>query len=139
MKSMPESPATRNRPMCDTSNSPATARTAKCSSRMDVYCCGMSHPPKSTMRPPSATCRSYSGVRRGALGVKRVVDVDGVGVDELAELLVVAAPRLADHLCGVPRPGHCPLELLRDLRSARLVTQAAVKQHLGPFVVAGRG
>src|SRR5258708_9616438 len=128
MKSMPESPATRNRPMCDTSNSPATARTAKCSSRMDVYCCGMSHPPKSTMRPPSATCRSYSGVRRGALGVKRVVDVDGVGVDELEQLLVVAAPRLGDDLCDVARPVHCPLQLRPDLPSGRLVTQPALKQ-----------
>src|SRR5216683_2672678 len=139
MKSTYESPATRNRPMCDTSNSPATLRTAKCSSRMDVYCCGMSHPPKSTMRPPSATCRSYSGVRRGSLAVKRVVDVDGVGVDELQELLVVAAPRIGHDLRDVARPVNCPLELLRDLRRGRLVTQVAAKQHLGPFVVVGRG
>src|SRR5260370_7352806 len=108
MKSMPESPATRNRPMCDTSNSPATARTAKCSSRMDVYCCGMSHPPKSTMRPPSATCRSYSGGRRGALGVKRVVDVDGVGVDELEEPPVVPPPPLPHDPRPLAPPVPCP-------------------------------
>src|SRR5216683_5511489 len=138
-KSTAPSPKRRNRPMCDTSNRPAAFRTAKCSSRMDVYCCGMSHPPKSTMRPPSATCRSYSGVRRGALGVKRVVDVDGVGVDELQELLVVAAPRIGHDLRDVARPVNCPLELLRDLRRGRLVTQVAAKQHLGPFVVVGRG
>src|SRR5665213_2089389 len=30
---------------------PARFRTAKCASRIEVYCCGSSQPPKSTMRP----------------------------------------------------------------------------------------
>src|SRR5438874_1808085 len=35
-----DAPATRKRPMWETSNRPAAWRTAKCSSRMDVHCGG---------------------------------------------------------------------------------------------------
>src|SRR5207302_1939778 len=72
-KSRLDPPAMRNRPMCETSNRPATLRTAKCSSRIEVYCCGISQQPKSTIRPPRATCLSCRGVRV----VSRLAD-DGV-------------------------------------------------------------
>src|SRR5262245_48386941 len=115
------SPTTRNLPMCDTSKSPATLRTARCSSRIDVYCCGISQPPKSTMRPPRATCRSYSGVRFVVwlLAVDGVVDFELVGVDEREELLVVPASRVGHDLGDVTCPLDRPLELLRDLRLRR--------------------
>src|SRR2546423_10910306 len=110
-KSRLSSPAIRNRPICETSNRAADLRTAKCSSRIEVYCCGISHPPKSTMRPPRETWRSLGGVRfRGLFAVNRVVGVDGVGGDEPPQLLVVAAPRLAHPLGHLTGPLHPSLQ-----------------------------
>src|SRR5439155_18513970 len=99
-------PSTLSRPICDTSKRPATLRTARCSSRIEVYCCGISQPPKSTMRPPRATCRSYSGVCESALAVKCVeifecFRIDGVGFDEGQQLFVVAAARVGYDLVDV--------------------------------------
>ena len=48
--------------MCETSNTPAARRTAWCSPICELYCTGMSQPPKSTMRAPSSWCRSNKGV-----------------------------------------------------------------------------
>src|SRR3982074_2402394 len=101
-------PSTTRRPICEMSNSPATFRTAKCSSRMDVYCCGSSQPPKSTIRPPRTRWREYSGVRLGALPVKFgelvvIDDFDSVGVDEREQLVVVPAACLGHHLGDVAR------------------------------------
>src|ERR1700737_2287799 len=111
--------------MCEMSKSPATFRTAKCSSRIDVYCCGSSQPPKSTMRPPRATWRSYSGVlarlavKFGAL-VFVVVQVDGLRVDEGEQLFVVPTPGVGNHTGNVERPIEGPLELLSEFGSGRL-------------------
>ena len=49
--------------MCDTSKIPTPDRTARASARIDVYCSGISHPPKGTIRPPAAWCSAFSGVR----------------------------------------------------------------------------
>src|SRR2546429_9972484 len=48
--------------MCETSNTPAARRTAWCSPICELYCTGMSQPPKSTMRAPSSWCSLKSGV-----------------------------------------------------------------------------
>src|SRR5207245_10261867 len=94
--------------MCEMSNRPATLRTARCSSRIDVYCCGNFQPPKSTMRPPRATWREQSGVLRAGLGVKLralvfVVGgrVGGLRVDNGERLVLVSAPRARPHLGAV--------------------------------------
>src|SRR5438034_132473 len=110
-KSRLDPPAMRNRPMCETSNRPATLRTAKCSSRIEVYCCGISQPPKSTIRPPRATCLSYRGVRFVSL-----LAVDGFDQAERALLdevrhrktLVLAPLGEADHHAEVG--GHQPVQ-----------------------------
>ena len=58
--------------MCERSNRPAAARTARCSSRIPAYWIGISQPANSTIFAPSASWRSSSGVgigcRRGGLG-----------------------------------------------------------------------
>src|SRR5579884_3848978 len=57
-------PSTSSSPMCETSKTPASPRTALCSAITPSYCTGISHPANATIRAPSATCRSCSGVRR---------------------------------------------------------------------------
>src|SRR5438034_4395324 len=57
-------PSTSSSPMCETSKTPASARTARCSGMTPSYCTGISQPANGTMRAPAATCFSYSGVRR---------------------------------------------------------------------------
>src|SRR5438067_3368965 len=137
-------PWTSRRPMCEMSNSPATLRTARCSSRIDVYCCGSSQPPKSTIRPPSATWRSYSGVRLDKLIVRGVVDVDLVEevdflrVDEREQLVVVPLAGVGHDLRDIARALHRPLELLRQLGLGRRAVELACEQKLGPVVVLGR-
>ena len=51
-------PSTWSCPMCETSNTPRSRRTARCSGITPSYCTGMSQPAKGTMRAPSATWRS---------------------------------------------------------------------------------
>src|SRR6266446_3587826 len=51
-------------PMCETSKTPVSVRTAMCSGITPSYCTGISHPANGTIRAPSATWRSKSGVRR---------------------------------------------------------------------------
>src|SRR6266516_2136241 len=131
-----ESPATRNLPMWDTSNSPATWRTAKCSSRIEVYCCGISQPPKSTIRPPRATCLSYRGVRFvSLLAVDGVVEVDRVRIDERQQFLVVASSGVGDALGHVFRAVHRPLQLFRELVLCRCPVQLTMQQQLRSLVV----
>ena len=43
--------------MCETSNTPASVRTARCSGITPSYCTGISQPANGTMRAPSATWR----------------------------------------------------------------------------------
>src|ERR1700682_2912914 len=124
------------------SNRPATWRTARCSSRIDVYCCGSSQPPKATMRPPTATWPSQTAGRCGALAVKSgaliAVEVDGFRVDELEHLLVVASPRFCHHLRDIARPLRGPLKLFRELVLRRLAVKLQPHCHLGALVI-GRG
>src|ERR1700686_3616295 len=128
--------------MCEMSKRPAALRTAKCSSRIDVYCCGSSHPPKSTMRPPSATWRSYRGVRCGGLAAKFnapvVIEVDRCRIDELEQLFVVAAARVGDHQGHVARPLYCPFQLFSQLALRRLAMELPAQDQLGVLVI-GRG
>ena len=53
------------------------------------------------------------------LAVNCVVDLDGVRVDVLQQLFVVAAPGVRDHLGNVTRAVHRPLQLFRDLSLRR--------------------
>src|SRR5918994_5345397 len=57
-------PASSSWPMWETSKTPALVRTARCSSVIELYCTGISHPAKGTRRAPRAAWRSYRGVRR---------------------------------------------------------------------------
>ena len=59
-------PSTISSPMCERSNRPAAARTARCSSMIPAYWIGISQPAKSTILAPSASWRSRSGVGCGA-------------------------------------------------------------------------
>ena len=69
-RSRTRGPSTSNSPMCETSNAPASVRTARCSSITPAYCTGISQPAKGTIFPPSATCRSWSGVCRSVSGME---------------------------------------------------------------------
>ena len=51
-------PSNSNRPMCETSKTPQSSRTALCSGITPSYCTGISQPANGTMRAPSATWRS---------------------------------------------------------------------------------
>src|SRR5690348_13262307 len=55
-------PSTMSSPMCERSNRPTRSRTARCSSRIEVYCTGIRQPAKSIMRAPRASWRLASGV-----------------------------------------------------------------------------
>src|SRR5580704_4129080 len=128
--------------MCEISNKPAASRTAKCSSRIDVYCCGSSQPPKSTMRPPSATWRSYRGVRCGGLPAKFhapvVIEVDRCRIDELEHLFIVATASVGDHMSYVASPFYGPLKLFSQLAVGRFAIELPAQNMLGVLVV-GRG
>src|SRR3954454_13872383 len=50
-------------PMCETSNTPACSRTARCSSRTPAYWTGISQPANGTILAPAASCRSNRAVR----------------------------------------------------------------------------
>src|SRR5665213_1444008 len=130
--------------MCEMSNSPATFRTAKCSSRIEVYCCGSSQPPKSTMRPPRATWRSYRGVRWGWLPVKFsglavIVEVDLGGVDEDEHLRVIPTPGFGHHFGDVTRSIDCPFELFGQLCLRGRAFELMAHQDVGVLVVRSRG
>src|SRR4051794_19518820 len=62
-------PSTSSSPMCETSKTPASVRTARCSGITPAYCTGMSQPANGTIRAPSSTCRSWSGVCRSVSGI----------------------------------------------------------------------
>src|SRR6476659_6742099 len=62
-------PSTSSSPMCETSNTPASVRTARCSGITPSYWTGISQPAKGTIRAPSSTCRSWSGVCRSVSGM----------------------------------------------------------------------
>ncbi len=57
-------------PMWDTSNAPERVLTVMCSSIMDVYWMGMSHPANQTILAPRATCSSLKGVLRMRPGLR---------------------------------------------------------------------
>src|SRR5215204_4358379 len=59
--------------MCETSKTPASARTARCSGMTPSYCTGISQPAKGTRRAPAATWRSWSGVRRSVCTARTLV------------------------------------------------------------------
>ena len=44
--------------MWETSNTPASVRTARCSAMMPSYCTGIAQPANGTIRAPAATWRS---------------------------------------------------------------------------------
>src|ERR1700681_4343083 len=125
--------------MCEMSKRPAAWRTAKCSSRIDVYCCGSSQPPKSTMRPPSATWRSYRGVRCGGLAAKFnapvVIEVDRCRIDELEQLFIVATARVGDHNAHVACPLNGPFKLFSQLALRRLALELSAQDQLGVLVI----
>src|SRR6266404_2961429 len=73
-------PLTSTSPMCEISKMPAAVRTAWCSSRMLVYCTGISQPPNSTSLPPSFWCAAKSGVRFNMIGVSGKSRVAGPGL-----------------------------------------------------------
>src|SRR5918994_7134829 len=66
-------PSTSSSPMCETSKTPASLRTARCSGMTPSYCTGISQPAKGTRRAPSATCRSWIGVRRSVCTTRRML------------------------------------------------------------------
>src|SRR5205814_1275299 len=102
------------------------------------YCCGISQPPKSTIRPPRATCLSYRGVRFvSLLAVDGVVEVDRVRIDERQELLVVASSGVGDDLGHVSSAVHRPLQLFRELVLCRCPVQLTMQQQLRSLVVFG--
>ena len=51
-------PSTSISPMCETSKTPESVRTALCSAITPSYCTGISQPANGTSRAPAATCRS---------------------------------------------------------------------------------
>src|SRR5438874_3397790 len=57
-------PSTSSSPMCETSKTPQSVRTVRCSAITPAYCTGISQPANGTIRAPSATWRSKRGVRR---------------------------------------------------------------------------
>ena len=59
-------PSTWIWPMCETSKTPRSRRTARCSGITPSYWTGMSQPANGTIRAPRATWRSCSGVLRRA-------------------------------------------------------------------------
>ena len=65
-------PSTSSSPMCETSKTPQSVRTALCSGMTPSYCTGISQPANGTMRAPRATCRSKRGVRRSVC-IRRVM------------------------------------------------------------------
>src|SRR5918995_3327420 len=50
--------------MWETSKTPQSLRTARCSGMTPSYWTGISQPAKGTRRAPAAACRPWSGVRR---------------------------------------------------------------------------
>src|ERR1700693_5604253 len=137
-------PKTSSRPMCEMSKSPAALRTARCSSRIDVYCWGNSQPPKSTMRPPSATWRSYRTVRLDKLVFCGVVDfelvelVDLFLIDEGKQLFVVLLAGLGHDQRDIARALNGPLQLLGQLGLGRHAMKLTRQRKLGAVVVLGR-
>src|ERR1700694_327889 len=131
-------PRTSRRPMWLRSNTPATFRTARCSSRSEEYCWGSSQPPKSTIRPPSATCSAYSAVRSVAAKLalaQQVGDLFGLDVEE--QLLVVAAAGIHHDRADVLGSLRCPLQPLPDLRCGRRPVQLTRELELDPVVIGG--
>ena len=59
--------------MCETSNAPASSRTARCSWITPSYWTGISQPANGTIRAPRATWRSCSGVRRSVSCTARML------------------------------------------------------------------
>ena len=51
-------PSTSISPMCETSKTPQSSRTARCSGMTPSYCTGISQPAKGTIRAPRETWRS---------------------------------------------------------------------------------
>src|SRR5215204_1060553 len=74
--------------MWERSNSPAAARTARCSSRMPAYWRGISHPANSTIFAPSDSCRSSSGVGVSAIGCASVIGAAPLLLREIRERAV---------------------------------------------------
>src|SRR5437667_1803095 len=63
-KALRSEPVISNSPMCDTSNTPTSSRTARCSLLIPVgYVTGISKPAKGTILAPRATWTSCRGVR----------------------------------------------------------------------------
>ena len=53
--------------MCETSKTPQSLRTARCSGITPSYWTGISQPANGTIRAPAATWRPWSGVRQERL------------------------------------------------------------------------
>src|ERR1700733_14210999 len=100
--------------MWETSNTPASWRTARCSALIPACCTGISQPANSISLAPAARWRSSRGLRRRASVVEgtfsRLIHAPGgsgqpagrqqleVGVDHEADELLEAHPRLPAHL-----------------------------------------
>src|SRR5829696_2192098 len=143
-------PSTSSSPMCETSKTPASARTARCSGMTPSYCTGISQPAKGTRRAPSATCRSWSGVRRSVCTTRRmlpprVLVARGLLAEEgghfelfvrhlealalALALAVLRRPRrrlLLRHRCAAATPVRLRAEACCDHRDSNLVVQRAV-------------
>src|SRR5579864_6281564 len=116
--------------MWETSNTPTSRRTARCSDLIPAYWTGISQPANGTSLAPAAAWRSCSGVRRSEVSA---------GVDTHRRLQLRAAP-----LCPV-RWGdlHRPVEDARDHRERGLRRPVEIEQSLvqegriGPRIATG--
>ena len=84
------SPENRKNPMWDTSNNPAAALVAKCSSCIEEYQIGSSKPWKFTIFAPASKWDSYNAVltgpstdthRRGAEGCNKLREKQAMEID----------------------------------------------------------
>src|SRR5260370_14344837 len=129
---------TRSSPMCERSNRPTASRTARCSSRMLLYCNGITQPPKLVIWAPSWTCSSWSGVR-SAVTTKRyastaclfllVVNIVEV-VEIIEQLLVMGGARFAQHAEDGGDARLVPLQQLGQLGRSGWSVQPFRKQAL---------
>src|SRR6478672_11931335 len=104
-------PSTSSSPMCETSKTPASVRTALCSWITPSYWTGISQPANGTIRAPRATWRSCSGVRRS---VCTAADATA-GARAAGALAVAEERRHVEHLRGDVE-ALVPLTLARDRR-----------------------
>src|SRR5438874_875220 len=134
--------------MCETSNTPAARRTAWCSPICELYCTGMSQPPKSTMRAPivvqsmtntdtadiEGTVRQVQALARAGSELVRLT----VNASEAAAAVAPIRERLDRAGVGVPLIGDFHFNGHKLLREHPDCAAALAKYRINPGNV-GRG